>query len=59
MKYLKKLWFKIRGHSWHKIETKYSGEWSWTEYTDFKGRVYMIYNLIPEPSFLDAKLEKS
>ena len=53
---IKKL-LKIK--SWSKIEDKYSGEWSWTEYTDHRGKVYIIYNLIPEPGFQGTKLEKS
>ena len=56
-------WFKkiidrlFRKDKWLKIENKSEMDWSWTEYTDYEGRVYIIYNLIQEPGFFDAKLE--
>ena len=42
---------------WLKIESKYDGPLSWTEYTDFDGKVYIIYDLISEPGFENAILK--
>jgi len=52
---LKKL-LKIK--PWFKIEDKSERSLSWTEYTDHRGKVYIIYNLV-QPGFSEAKLEKS
>lgn len=59
IKILSKLYKKLLKKQWAKIENKSSGELSWTEYTDYKGNNYIIYNLIQEPGFSDAYLKKS
>jgi hypothetical protein len=58
IKRLNKFLKKILRKNWLKIERKHQNEWSWTEYTDYNGKTFIIYNLIPEPGFGDAYLKK-
>ena len=52
-----KNWFKKS--KWLKIEHKNNGPWSWTEYTDYNGKVYTIYNLMLDPGFSNAYLQNT
>lgn len=49
--------FKPNKH-WAKIEKGGSGELQWTDYVDHEGNEFRIYDLIPEPGFPGAFLEK-
>lgn len=44
----------IKKKGWAKIEDKSDGPLSWTEYTDFDGFVYTIYNMMIAPATPNA-----
>lgn len=46
------------GKGWKKIEDKSSGPVSWTEYTDYDGMVYTIYNMMMCPATPSAYMKK-
>ena len=41
---------------WKKVEDKSDGPYSWTEYTDYDGFIFKIFNIMMDPGFSDAKL---
>lgn len=49
---------KERSKHWAKVEQFYDGPMAWTEYTDHDGVVSRIYDLIPDPGFSHAYLDK-
>lgn len=46
----------VNKKGWAKIENKSNGPLSWTEYTDEKGFVYTIYNMMIQPGFSGATM---
>ena len=55
--WIKKLYKKkTKSRSWTKIEDGSDDKLSWTDYTDYNGMVYRIYNLISYPSTPNAYL---